>query len=71
MGKQRTRVLKRQAKKIYEKLPNEFSEDFQENKETLKEYDLPISKVNRNIMAGYLTTLVEESKKEEEEMQNT
>ncbi len=32
MGKQRTRVMKRQAQRIYEKAPEEFSEDFQKNK---------------------------------------
>ncbi len=64
MGQQRTRVVKRQAKKIYEKIPEEFSTDFQENKEKLKELDLPISKVNRNIIAGYIIKLVEEGNKE-------
>jgi len=64
MGKQRTRVMKRQAQRIYEKAPEEFSEDFQKNKEKLKEFELPLSKVNRNIMAGYLTNLIRERKEE-------
>lgn len=59
MGKQRTRIVKRKARKIYDKIPAKFTMDFQENKEILKELDLPVTKVNRNIMAGYIIQLVE------------
>ncbi|MFW5902726.1 MAG: 30S ribosomal protein S17e [archaeon] len=64
MGKQRTRVIKKQAQRIYYKVPDEFSTDFKKNKEALKKFELPLSKVNRNVMAGYLTNLVREKKKE-------
>lgn len=60
LGKQRTRVVKRRAQKIYEKLPEAFTTEFQNNKEKLKGLDLPLTKVNRNIIAGYLTDLAEE-----------
>lgn len=60
LGKQRTRIVKRRAQKIYEKIPETFTTEFQENKEKLKELDLPLTKVNRNIIAGYLTDLSQE-----------
>lgn len=60
LGKQRTRIVKRKAQKIYEEVPEDFSEDFEENREELKGLELPVTKVNRNIMAGYLTDLAKE-----------
>lgn len=58
MGKQRTRIVKRKASRIYESISKEFTEDFQENKEKLKKFNLPLSKVDRNVMAGYITNKV-------------
>ncbi len=63
MGKQRTRIVKRKAEKVFEKRKDGFTEDFKKNKEVLKGMDLPLSKVDRNIMAGYLTSLVAKEKK--------
>lgn len=63
MGKQRTRIVKRKAEKIFNRKPEEFTEDFKKNKEKLKEMNLPLTKVDRNIIAGYMTTLVEKHKR--------
>ena len=57
MGKVRSTLVKRTAKKILRKYPDRFKPDFEHNKKVISELlDLP-SKRMRNMVAGYLTTL--------------
>ncbi len=60
MGKQSTRVLKRKAQQLIELLPDKFNEDFEHNKQVLKELHIfDYSKTDRNIVAGMISRLVQ------------
>ncbi len=56
MGKQSTRVLKRKAKQLLDLFPDKFTDDFEHNKNVLKELHIfDYSKKDRNIVAGIIT----------------
>jgi small subunit ribosomal protein S17e len=57
MGKVRTAIVKRTAKKLLELFPDKVSTDFNSNKELVKTYVNTKSKKLRNQIAGYLTRL--------------
>ncbi len=57
MGKQKSKVLARNAADLYEMFPDKFSADFEKNKASLRELKVFPSKFNRNIAAGVITTL--------------
>lgn len=57
MGKVRTSLIKRTARRLLELYPNEVSTDFEANKELVKKYVYLKSKKMRNQIAGYLTHL--------------
>ena len=60
LGKQRTKILSRKAKELYEKMPERFSKDFDQNKRALDELGVSAgSTVNRNIMAGFIVRLAD------------
>lgn len=69
MGKIRTHEIKRAGRELLEKFPEDFTEDFQENKEFLKEKKLIDNKVLRNRVAGYMVKLVEKKKREEKKFE--
>ena len=56
-GKVRTDTVKRLATQIYEKFPNEFTVDFEHNKNILKKVTNYTSKHFRNKIAGYITRI--------------
>jgi small subunit ribosomal protein S17e len=58
MGKVRIDAVKRLARNLYNRYPNYFSAEFNENKERLRTILLTPSKSSRNRVAGYLTHLV-------------
>jgi small subunit ribosomal protein S17e len=58
MGKVRIDAVKRLARNLYNRYPNYFSAEFNENKEKLRNILLTPSKSSRNRVAGYLTHLV-------------
>ncbi len=61
MGKRSSKILKNKAKEIYKKFPDEITEDFQKNKDFLKELKIfDYSKTDRNIVAGMLCRLASE-----------
>lgn len=64
MGKVRTSLVKRTARKLIQLYPNEFTEDFEHNKEVVKKYVKVDSKKLRNQIAGYVTRLVKLMKRE-------
>ncbi|MFB6292476.1 MAG: 30S ribosomal protein S17e [Candidatus Nanohaloarchaea archaeon] len=54
MGRVRQTYIKRLAKDLVDSSPDRFSEDFDENKEELKETEEFNSKKLRNRVAGYI-----------------
>ena len=57
MGRIKTRLVKSITKELYDMSPEEFSEDFDKNKELVTKRLNPSSKKLRNIIAGYATRL--------------
>ncbi len=67
MGKVRTTIVKRTARKILELYPDRVSLDFEENKKLVSEVVEVSSKKLRNQIAGYLTHLVKIMKRAEQQ----
>ena len=63
MGKVRTSIVKRTARKILELYPDRVSLSFEENKKLVQEVVDVKSKKLRNQIAGYLTHLVKLQKR--------
>ena len=65
MGRVRTTFVKALGVKVNTKYKNKFKNDFQHNKKALDEVAEMHSKKLRNVIAGYVTTLIrkEERKK--------
>ena len=59
MGRVRQTYIKRLAKDLVDADPERFSEEFDENKEELKEMDEFDSKRLRNRVAGYIVRVVD------------
>ncbi len=58
MGKVRTSLVKRTARKLLALYPDKFTRDFEHNKQMVKELLDVQSKKLRNQIAGYITRLV-------------
>ncbi|MCC5994305.1 MAG: 30S ribosomal protein S17e [Candidatus Aenigmarchaeota archaeon] len=57
MGRVKTRMVKIIGEKLYREHKDEFTTDFEKNKEIVKKYvDIPSKKL-RNVVAGYVTRL--------------
>jgi len=68
MGKQMTSILKNKAEELYRRDPAKFTGDYTENKRLVKETGLfEYSKIDRNLIAGYVTRLKGKEKKKEAE----
>ena len=65
MGRIKSRFVKASGEKIYEKVKNDISEDFQKNKENVAKYATIKSKRLRNSIVGYVTRLHKQEQKEE------
>lgn len=59
MGRVRQTYIKRLARNLVDSDPDRFSEDFDENKEELKETEEFESKRLRNRVAGYIVRVVD------------
>ena len=57
-GKVRTETIKKYANKIYEKFPDKFNLEFENNKKVLKDFTIYNSKHFRNRIAGYITRIL-------------
>jgi len=66
MGKVRTILVKRTARKLLEKYPDLFTGDFEHNKRVVNELIEYRSKKLRNQIAGYITHLVNAKRKREQ-----
>lgn len=58
MGKVRTEMVKRISAELAEKYPRSFSQEFEQNKQFLKEIGLDVSKKLRNRIAGYIIRIM-------------
>lgn len=59
MGRVRPRHVKRLARDLVDKHPDTFTEDFDHNKEELKELEAVNSKKLRNRVAGYIVRVLQ------------
>jgi len=57
LGKAVPKQLKFRAEVLLENHKAGFSLDFKKNRDYLVSLDLPLSKTNRNIVAGYITRM--------------
>lgn len=57
MGRVKTRNIKRAGEELVEKFPEEFSEDFDNNKKKVDEHSTVQSNRLRNKIAGYTVAL--------------
>lgn len=64
MGKVRTALIKRTAKKLLATYPDYFNEDFEHNKKVVRTIVDIQSKRVKNQIAGYITRLVKIYKRE-------
>ena len=62
MGRVKSLAIKRTTRKILEKYPNLFTEDYEKNKRILDKM-LESDKRTRNSIAGYITRLVKKQTK--------
>lgn len=62
MGRIKTTLVKRTAKKLFANHQDELHKDFNKNKEALKNLVEVSSKKLRNVIAGYVTRLKRQSK---------
>jgi len=58
LGKVRTEMVKRISAELAEKYPRSFSQEFEQNKQFLKEIGLDVSKKLRNRIAGYIISIM-------------
>lgn len=58
MGRIKTQLIKRVTEQLLSKYPDQFSEDFSENKLLVAKHVSVFSAKLRNTVAGYLTRLV-------------
>lgn len=63
MGRIKTGFVKTTGLKIYKKYKDKFSKDFNNNKKSLDELAHINSKKLRNVIAGYIVTLVKRDSK--------
>lgn len=63
MGRIKTTLVKRASKRVLKDNPDKFKNDFDSNKKIVDQYlDVPSKKL-RNVIAGYVTRLVNKEKK--------
>ena len=64
MGRIKSMFVKSSAKKIYDKGGDEFTTDFNKNKEIVGKYAAVPSKKLKNTIAGYITRLKRQGSQE-------
>ncbi|MDY6769019.1 MAG: 30S ribosomal protein S17e [Candidatus Nanohaloarchaea archaeon] len=62
MGRVRPKHVKRLSRQLVEEHEDRFTEDFDHNKEELKEMDFVESKKLRNRVAGYIVRVLQNKK---------
>ncbi len=64
MGRVRSLFIKRAARNFIEGHPGKFTTEFEKNRRILDELVPSLSKPNRNRIAGYISTLLQQQKEE-------
>lgn len=68
MGRIKTLLIKRTARKLIIKFPDKFKDNFEGNKKVLARIkDLEMDKKIRNSVAGYITRLIKREKKKKQQ----
>jgi len=67
MGKVRIDRVKKASRKLIRRFPDRFTTEFEENKMALEDITKINSKKMRNLIAGYITSLVASSHEERDE----
>ncbi|MCX6798623.1 MAG: 30S ribosomal protein S17e [Candidatus Diapherotrites archaeon] len=62
MGKAVPKSIKMRAEVLLLRFPDKFSGDFEKNKEIVNQLDLPFSKFDRNMVAGFITRTMNKKK---------
>ncbi|MBR9680223.1 MAG: 30S ribosomal protein S17e [Candidatus Altiarchaeota archaeon] len=62
MGKVRSTLIKRTARRTLKKYPERITKDFDQNKKAVSDLLIFPSKRMRNMVAGYITTLFKQKK---------
>lgn len=60
MGRIKTKLVKNVSKKLIKEHSNEFSPEFEKNKEFIQKYTNVASKKMRNVIAGYCARLIKQ-----------
>ena len=55
MGKAVPKAIKSRSKTLIDMLPGKFSADFEHNKKMIDSLELPFSKTDRNLIAGFIS----------------
>ncbi len=55
MGKAVPRIIKQRSNELLKAYPDNFSREFEKNKEFLKSLELPFSKTELNLMSGFIS----------------
>lgn len=66
MGKAVPKGIKSRAKLLLQRFPNSFTGDFEKNKDFIDSLKLPLTRVNRNLIAGFITRKAKAIKAEKE-----
>lgn len=65
MGKSVAKKLKYEGEVLLEEFPDKFGKDFVKNKRGLDDFkDLQLSKVTRNVLAGYIVRVAKQKEAE-------
>jgi ribosomal protein S17E len=68
MGKAMSNAIKTKAKIVLSEFKEQLGTDFTKNKTFLKKINLPLSKLTINLMAGYITRIIKQEKKDAEKV---
>tara|TARA_Y100000310_G_scaffold342688_1_gene446936 strand:+ start:4321 stop:4512 length:192 start_codon:yes stop_codon:yes gene_type:complete len=55
MGKSVPKAIKSRSNILIKMFPEKFSRDFEKNKLVIDSFELPFSKTDRNLIAGFIT----------------
>ena len=61
MGKAVPQNIKSKANTLLDTYPDRFSSDFEKNKELINDFDMSLSKQQRNLLAGYISRVKKSS----------
>jgi len=63
MGKAVPKAIKQKANVLLTEFPESFSKDFEKNKAVINSFELPLPKISRNLIAGFITRKMAQASK--------